>query len=64
MTSHKKDDDNKDKKNHKERRLEDMADHELELLMAEHASIGLRQAKDGKWYMPDPNRPGRYLQLL
>lgn len=24
---------------------------------------GARQAQDGKWYVPDPNRPGKYLQV-
>jgi len=24
---------------------------------------GARQAPDGKWYLPDPNRPGKYLQV-
>lgn len=25
---------------------------------------GLRQAADGKWYIPDPNRPGKYLEVV
>lgn len=30
----------------------------------EHPLIeGLRQGKDGKWYVPDPHRPGKYLQV-
>jgi hypothetical protein len=24
---------------------------------------GARQASDGKFYVPDPNRPGKYLQV-
>lgn len=27
------------------------------------APTGARQAGDGKWYVPDPNRPGKYLQV-
>lgn len=30
----------------------------------EHPLVeGLRQGKDGKWYLPDPHRPGKYLQV-
>ncbi len=30
----------------------------------EHPLIeGMRQAPDGKWYIPDPNRPGKYLEV-
>lgn len=25
---------------------------------------GMRQAKDGNYYLPDPNRPGKYLQVM
>jgi hypothetical protein len=25
---------------------------------------GARQAPDGKWYVPDPNRPGKYMQVV
>lgn len=25
---------------------------------------GLRQAADGEWYLPDPNRKGKYLQVV
>lgn len=24
---------------------------------------GMRQAPDGKWYIPDPKRPGKWLQV-
>lgn len=27
-----------------------------------HKPIDAKQAKDGKWYRPDPNRPGKYLE--
>lgn len=31
----------------------------------EHPLVdGLRQAADGKWYLPDPNRPGKYLEVV
>lgn len=30
----------------------------------EHPLIeGMRQAADGKWYIPDPTRPGKWLQV-
>ena len=27
------------------------------------APAGARQAQDGMWYVPDPNRPGKYLKV-
>ena len=31
----------------------------------EHPLVeGLRQAADGKWYLPNPDRPGKYLQIM
>jgi hypothetical protein len=24
---------------------------------------GARKAPDGQWYLPDPNRPGKYLRV-
>lgn len=29
-----------------------------------HLVAGMRQGPDGKWYIPDPNRPGKYLQVM
>ena len=29
-----------------------------------HLIEGLRQAADGKWYLPNPDRPGKYLQVM
>jgi hypothetical protein len=26
-------------------------------------AAGAKKAPDGKWYVPDPNRPGKYLQV-
>ncbi len=25
---------------------------------------GMRQGPDGKWYIPDPHRPGKWLQVV
>ena len=31
--------------------------------MEKHSELGVQQAPDGNWYLPDPKRPGKYLQV-